>query len=109
MIAHALLLTALLAADPAIERGHDLVQGRCSGCHAVEATGESPNPASPPFRKLGARYPLENLEEAFAEGAYVGHAEMPNFTLDPLQVSDLVAYLKALNAEPAAKRKTPRP
>jgi mono/diheme cytochrome c family protein len=86
------------AAEDSVARGHDLVQSRCSGCHAVEATGSSPNPAAPPFRTLGARYPLEDLEEAFVEGAYVGHAEMPNFTFDELQVSDLIAYLKQLNA-----------
>lgn len=87
-------------ADRAVERGHGLVEGRCSSCHAIETTGASPNPAAPPFRSLGSRYPLPNLEEAFAEGAYVGHAEMPNFVLEPNEISDLMAYLKRLNDPP---------
>lgn len=103
-----LFVAALLAADgpsfaeQAVARGHGLVEGRCSSCHAVEATGLSPNPAAPPFRTLGARYPLEDLEESFAEGAFVGHAEMPNFVLSEGDIADLIAYLKALNA-PQAK------
>ena len=103
----AALAAAPLPPDPAISRGHDLAEGRCSSCHAVETTGASPNPAAPPFRALGRRYPLENLEEAFAEGAYVGHAEMPSFTLEPLQVSDLIDYLNSLNRPPKAKPRRP--
>lgn len=108
MIITLAFVAALTAADPAIERGHRLVQGRCARCHAVETEGASPNPAAPPFRKLGSRYPLENIEEAFAEGAYVGHAEMPDFIFDPLQISDLIAYLKSLNREHAAKARPGR-
>jgi mono/diheme cytochrome c family protein len=105
-------LTALPASAPSasetsVQRGRELAEARCSSCHAVGATGESPNPASPPFRSLGRRYPLANLEEAFAEGAYVGHAEMPSFTFDALQVSDLVDYLNALNRPAKAKPRQP--
>lgn len=112
----ALCLAAALAALPAsppsmsetsVSRGRGLAQARCSSCHAVDVTGASPNPAAPPFRTLGRRYPLANLEEAFAEGAYVGHAEMPSFTLEPLQVSDLVDYLNVLNHPAKAKPRRP--
>jgi len=51
--------------------------------HAVGADGESPVPEAPPFRMLEARYPLEALEEALAEGIVTGHPDMPQFALEP--------------------------
>ena len=79
-----------------IERGHQLLVQYCSRCHAVEKTGESPNPASPPFRTLHERYPVEYLEEALGEGISVGHPEMPEFKLEPVQIGDVIDYLKTL-------------
>jgi hypothetical protein len=32
---------------------------------------------------LEARYPLEALEEALAEGIVTGHPDMPQFALEP--------------------------
>ncbi|MEJ8572431.1 cytochrome c [Microbaculum marinum] len=90
----ALLGCAAQAADDP-EAGHALVEQRCAGCHAIEATGESPNPDAPPFRTFKSKWPLENLEEALAEGIVVGHEgqEMPEFTFEPEQISDIIAYL----------------
>ena len=79
-----------------IERGHQLLLQFCSRCHAVEKTGESPNPVSPPFRTLHERYPVEYLEEALGEGISVGHPEMPEFKLEPVQIGDVIDYLKSL-------------
>ena len=102
----AAIATASSGSETSVSRGRDLAESRCSSCHAVGVTGASPNPAAPAFRNLGRRYPLANLEEAFAEGAYVGHTEMPSFTLDALEVSDLVDYLNALTlpAKPRPRR-----
>ena len=80
----------------AIATGRQLAVQFCSGCHAIDKVGDSPNPASPPFRTLSSRYPIESLEEALAEGISVGHAEMPQFEFGPSQVADLISYLKSV-------------
>lgn len=83
--------------DP--QAGHALVEENCARCHAVEKTGDSPNPDAPPFRTFAEKWPLENLEEALAEGIVVGHegVEMPEFVFEPDQISDIIAYLGTLN------------
>ncbi len=94
-IAVALLIgQAAQAAPSAAERGLELARRNCGMCHALGDTGASPNPESPPFRQLGRRYPLENLEEALAEGILTGHPAMPQFRFSPNEIKDLIAYLK---------------
>jgi cytochrome c len=70
----------------------------CGSCHATGPTGTSRNEKAPPFRTLSERYPLENLEEAFAEGITVGHEglEMPEFEFTPGEIDDLLAYIRSL-------------
>ncbi|MBU3890578.1 cytochrome c [Methylosinus sporium] len=81
-----------------IERGRAIAKANCSRCHAVGVTGKSPNPASPPFRALTKKYPLENLEEALAEGIVVGHGglDMPRFEFSPGQIESLLAYMASI-------------
>jgi mono/diheme cytochrome c family protein len=78
-----------------VARGRAIALANCSRCHAIGAKGTSPNPASPPFRTLASKYPLENLEEALAEGIVVGHGglDMPRFRFSPEQIEALLAYL----------------
>ncbi len=99
------LLTFVLLATPvwAIPaRAGDIAAGqaiarKCESCHAVGATGESPRPPAPAFRDLSRRYPLENLQEALAEGIVVGHdATMPEFKLSPAEIDDFLAYLESI-------------
>ncbi|MFO1185760.1 MAG: cytochrome c [Bauldia sp.] len=90
------LAAPALAQSAAADRGHALAVASCARCHAVEKTGDSPNPQSPPFRLLHQRYPVANLEEALAEGIFVGHAEMPQFEFDPREIGDFIAYLESL-------------
>lgn len=75
-------------------RGKALVETRCAACHSVGATGESPVAAAPPLRHLGTRYPVTDLQEAFAEGITNGHREMPPITLEGDEIADLIAYLQ---------------
>lgn len=75
-------------------RGQALVESRCAACHSVGPTGESPVAAAPPLRHLGTRYPVTDLQEAFAEGITNGHPEMPQITLEGGEVADLIAYLQ---------------
>jgi len=79
-----------------MRRGGALVTRDCGGCHAVSATGDSPNPEAPPFRDLHQRYPVENLAEALAEGIITGHPRMPEFRFSPREVSDIIAYLQSI-------------
>ena len=79
-------------------RGVAYAQANCSGCHAIGATDESPLPAAPPFRTLGLRYPVDDLAEAFAEGMDTAHPAMPEFVMSTEENSDLIAYLKSIQA-----------
>ncbi len=92
------LLTAsgpLLAQDAA-QRGHRYVQENCGLCHSVERFGSSPLPLAPPFRTLHERYSVEDLEEALAEGIVTGHDNMPQFMFEPIEIEDIIAYLRTL-------------
>jgi cytochrome c len=82
----------------AVTRGLTFVSENCARCHAVGRDGSSPLAAAPPFRTLHERYPVEALEEALAEGIYVGHPAMPVFVLEPEQIADVIAYLKSLES-----------
>ena len=84
------------SAEDAAERGRALVQDNCATCHAVGPEGESPLAAAPPFRILGQRYPLTDLEEALAEGIVTAHPEMPQFEFEPEDVSAIIAYLESI-------------
>ncbi|MDB5651108.1 MAG: cccA [Hyphomicrobiales bacterium] len=103
------LLLALGAFAPSTSFAEDIdvIQGRrfaeanCSKCHQVGRFGESPLSLAPPFRTLHERYPVEDLDEALAEGIMTGHPTMPEFRLDPDQVKNLIAYLKTLERPPA--------
>lgn len=75
-------------------RGKVLVESRCAACHSVGASGESPVAAAPPLHHLVARYPVTDLQEAFAEGITNGHREMPYITLEGDEIADLIAYLQ---------------
>lgn len=79
------------------DAGRAIAEERCARCHAIDKTGQSPHAEAPAFRDLQLRYPVENLEEALAEGILTGHAEMPEFVLEPEQIGDFIAYLKSLN------------
>jgi len=79
-----------------IERGRAYARTHCARCHAIDRTASSPLPAAPAFRTLHERYPVEALEESLAEGIVTGHAEMPEFRLEPDQISDFIAFLKSL-------------
>ncbi|WP_336492030.1 cytochrome c [Methylobacterium nigriterrae] len=84
------------ALEPQAQRGLTFVQTNCAGCHAIGRTGDSPFPEAPPFRTLHERYPVESLAEALAEGITTGHPSMPEFSLDPGKIDDVIAYLKTL-------------
>ena len=82
-----------------VERGRAYAERHCATCHAIGRAGSSPYPPAPPFRTLHERYDVEAIAEALAEGIVVGHSgarPMPQFTLSPAEIDDLLAYLKSL-------------
>ena len=96
VVAALLVAAAGHAQQPAVQQGEAFAQANCARCHAIGVTGYSPMPKAPPFRTLHLRYPIDNLEEALAEGILTGHSEMPEFALSNHQVHDLIAFLRSL-------------
>jgi mono/diheme cytochrome c family protein len=78
------------------EQGKRLALTYCGRCHSVDKVGPSPLKIAPPFRTLHERYPVEELQEALAEGIVTGHPTMPEFRFEADQVGDFIAYLKTL-------------
>ena len=83
----------------AAERGRRLAAGTCVSCHAIGPVGASPMAEATPFREIVHRYPLDQLEEAFAEGLVTGHPAMPAFVFRASEIDDLIAYLETVKAE----------
>ena len=82
----------------AAARGQQLTARVCAGCHAVGAAGASPMAEATPFRQIVHRYPLDHLQEAFAEGLVTGHPAMPAFVFRASEIDDLIAYLETVKA-----------
>ncbi len=95
-LAMCLLADTVRAEADSVQRGREFARANCARCHAIERTGESPFKPAPPFRTLHQRYPVEYLEEALAEGIVTGHADMPEFRLEPDQIADFIDFLKSL-------------
>ncbi|WP_439476817.1 c-type cytochrome [Brevundimonas sp.] len=94
------VLTTHDTAEQAAVRGQQLATQACAGCHAVSAVGDSPMAEATPFREIVHRYPLDQLEEAFAEGLVTGHPAMPAYVFRASEIDDLIAYLETVKAEP---------
>lgn len=79
-----------------IEDGREIAETNCAACHAIGASGESPNPKAPIFRAVLARYGADVLETELAEGMRVAHEPMPRFQFEPAAAVALVAYLRSV-------------
>lgn len=97
------LLVAMLAVSTAdaasIRRGGALAAERCAACHAIGRHGASPNIKAPTFRRIARQWPVEQLQEALAEGIVTGHGPMPEFTFQPTEIDDFLAYLRSLGRQ----------
>ena len=98
--------SAAAAAGPdvaaSIGRGRQLALRNCGMCHATGESGDSPNTMAPPFRELHKRYPIDNLQEALAEGILTGHPAMPEYRFAPNEITDLIRYLKSIQSRSEA-------
>ncbi|MGX8010015.1 c-type cytochrome [Mesorhizobium sp. ORM8.1] len=79
-----------------IATGKALVETNCSRCHAIGLADKSTHPDAPPFRTLSNRYPIDDLQEALAEGISTGHPDMPEFVASPDQIDAILSYIKSL-------------
>ena len=84
--------------------GYEIALQDCGACHAVGRYDRSKQPPAPPFRTLAAKYDVEGLAEALAEGISVGHPKMPEFIYPPDQIERLISYLKSLKPRSAIER-----
>jgi cytochrome c len=96
----------VLAQSSPSARGEAIAHKYCARCHAVGETGASPMGLAPPFRDLSKRYPIENLQEALAEGIVVGHPAMPRFTFEPREINALLTYISGLKSRELDQQKT---
>lgn len=86
-----------VALDPErVGRGREIADVACSPCHAVGKQDSSPNPAAPAFRTLGQKYPVDDLQEALAEGILVGHPAMPQVRMPPEDIGAFLAWLASI-------------
>jgi mono/diheme cytochrome c family protein len=75
------------------------VQAACGGCHAVEAPGLSPNPASPPFADIANRRGLtRDTLVTWLTDAH-NYPEVMDFDLDTPQVGQIADYILTLRSE----------
>lgn len=84
----------------AARRGQQLAVLSCAGCHAIGSAAASQMAEATPFRMIVQRYPLDQLEEALAEGLVTGHPAMPPFVFRASEIDDLIAYLETVKVEP---------
>lgn len=99
LLAAPLLLVASSAfaqVDTWVAYGKQLVEANCAVCHAVGQSGESSHKEAPPLRTLWQRYPIDALEEAFAEGIATGHPDMPEFVATEEQLTAIIDYIGSL-------------
>jgi mono/diheme cytochrome c family protein len=78
------------------QRGEIIARGMCSGCHAVEKTGDSPHPAAPRFRSLDNQTDLSKLAQRIREGLLTGHVDMPMFRFKNQDADAMVAYIRSI-------------
>jgi len=106
-IGFAAALTAVGVADAESSElaaaGERLLSEKCAQCHALGKAGDSPLAAAPPFRSLAAKYPLDHLAEALAEGITTGHPDMPEFVFSAEEIGAILVYIEGISDPPAGK------
>lgn len=89
----------LAALDASAARGKAIAEERCAACHAIGPSGMSDNPRAPLWREFVSVNDADALKLSFSEGRLIRHEgpdPMPEFTYQPGEIDDLVAYMKTL-------------
>jgi cytochrome c len=84
--------------------GKAILANNCGRCHSLEASGQSPLAQAPPLREVYLKYPIDQLEQGFAEGMGSKHRGMPQIQFSPDQVTAILNYLGSITgADPATR------
>lgn len=76
-------------------RGQGYAREFCSGCHAVEPDQrQSPDPTAPPFAATAKVKGMTAM--ALAVWLRTSHPTMPNISLKPETMNDIIAYIVSL-------------
>jgi cytochrome c len=87
------------ALDREQQRGRALLETLCERCHAVRATGKSPNVNAPPFRTFGDDKLYDNdFGQRLQDGLTTIHPDMPAFRFSRGDAEAAVNYLKSIHA-----------
>jgi mono/diheme cytochrome c family protein len=84
--------------------GKAILANNCGRCHSLGANGESPLPQAPPLREVYLKYPIDQLEQGFAEGMGSKHRDMPQIQFTPDQVAAILNYLGSITGVDPATR-----
>jgi cytochrome c len=96
--------SAAPAANVTANEGKAILEANCGRCHTIEAKGDSPLPKAPPLREVYLKYPIDQLEEGFAEGMGSKHRDMPQIPFSEDQVAAILAYLGSITGVDPALR-----
>ena len=113
---HGFAFVILLAATTGVARAGDsdaaagkaIREKNCAKCHSIEATGDSPLAKAPPVREVYLKYPIEQLEEGFAEGMGSRHRDMAQIQFSTEQVVAILSYLGGITGvDPSLRPRIP--
>jgi mono/diheme cytochrome c family protein len=77
------------------QKGRVLAQQLCAECHAVQkGSAGSPNEKAPRFETIAAVSGMTGI--ALRAALQTSHRTMPNVTLEPNDLADIVAYILSL-------------
>jgi mono/diheme cytochrome c family protein len=93
-----------VAAHSSEGEGKALLEAKCGRCHALDATGDSPLAQAPPLREVYLKYPIDQLEQGFAEGMGSRHRDMPQIQFSDEQVWAILTYLGSITGVDPRKR-----
>ncbi len=81
------------------EVGYQVAQDLCAHCHAIEPTGDSPNPGAPPLRRALQNYRPDWLADDLHASRALSLRRMPVFHFGEGHEYDIVAYLLSIQEE----------
>ena len=86
---------------PSAEKGQELAEKFCSGCHIIRAEQEGTAPVGPPSFASIANKPGQTAEQI--KGALEApHPPMPDMHLTNNEMQDIIAYLETLRTNKTA-------
>ncbi len=87
---------SLARAEDGSGEGKIILETHCGRCHAIDAAGTSPLAQAPPLREVYLRYPIDQLEQGFAEGMGSRHRAMPQIQFSDDQIVAILDYLGSI-------------